>query len=138
MHLFRFRFSVNKYDRNFQARNVKRQQIQVNERMVAGDGFMLNFLSVMQLLSQRIDMNKVDPYYLHSPKSRINITEDTRLNMTTTEATEWIEALQKEDKDFAWAEPKFTTECWYLTLYAHHLSVMPCIRRYQRRLRAIR
>ena len=32
----------------------------------------------------------------------------------------------------------FHTECWYLTLQAHHLSVMPCIRRYQRRLRALR
>ena len=30
-------------------RNVKRQQIQVMERFVAGDGFMLNFLSVMQV-----------------------------------------------------------------------------------------
>ena len=35
-------------------RNVKRQQIQVNERMVAGDGFMLNFLSVMQHLSSKV------------------------------------------------------------------------------------
>ena len=26
----------------------------VNERMVAGDGFMLNFLSVMQLLSAKV------------------------------------------------------------------------------------
>jgi len=118
-------------------RNVKRQQIQVNERMVAGDGFMLNFLSVMQHLSSKVVIDKVDPYYLHNPKSRINISEDTRLNMTTTEATEWIEKFSKED-GYNWKDPKFTTECWYLTLYAHHLSILPCIRRYQRRLRAIR
>ena len=37
-------------------RNVKRQQIQVNERMVAGDGFMLNFLSVMQHLSSKVSL----------------------------------------------------------------------------------
>ena len=28
----------------------------VNERMVAGDGFMLNFLSVMQLLSAKVSV----------------------------------------------------------------------------------
>ena len=36
------------------------------------------------------------------------------------------------------APAKFSTECWFLTLQAHHLSVLPCIRRYQRRLRALR
>ena len=118
-------------------RNVKRQQLQVNERMVAGDGFMLNFLSVMQHLSSKVVIGKVDPLYLHSPKSRIAIGEDTRLNMTNSEATEWIESLTKE-VGFEWKEAKFTTECWYLTLYAHHLAILPCIRRYQRRLRAIR
>ena len=29
----------------------------------------------------------------------------------------------------------FHTECWYMTLYAHHLSIMPTIRKYQRRAR---
>ena len=38
----------------------------------------------------------------------------------------------------AFAPAKFSTECWFLTLQAHHLSVLPCIRRYQRRLRALR
>ena len=32
----------------------------------------------------------------------------------------------------------FHTECWFLTLQAHHLAILPCIRRYQRRLRAVR
>ncbi len=30
-------------------RNVKRQQMHVDERIVAGDGFMINFVSVMQV-----------------------------------------------------------------------------------------
>ena len=46
-------------------RNVKRQQLQVMERYVAGDGFMLNFLSVMQHLSSKVKMETVDVYYLH-------------------------------------------------------------------------
>lgn len=36
------------------------------------------------------------------------------------------------------SEPKFPTECFFLTLHAHHLSILPCCRRYIRRLRAIR
>ena len=46
-------------------RNVKRQQIQVMERFVAGDGFMLNFLSVMQVSTfptcSRFSLNKSAP-----------------------------------------------------------------------------
>ena len=38
----------------------------------------------------------------------------------------------------AWSEPTFHTECWYLTLHCHHLSVLPATRKYQHRLRAIR
>ena len=82
-------------------------------------------------------MDKVDVFYLHSPKTRINVSEDTRLNMTTKEVEEWVQTLEKSDS-FEWKDSNFHTECWHLTLFAHHLSILPCIRRYQRRLRAIR
>lgn len=36
------------------------------------------------------------------------------------------------------SEPKFPTECFFLTLHTHHLSILPSCRRYIRRLRAIR
>lgn len=35
-------------------------------------------------------------------------------------------------------EPKFSTECFFLTLHCHHLAILPVTRKYQRRLRAIR
>jgi hypothetical protein len=34
--------------------NEKRAQIQVDERSLAGDGFMLNILSIMQLLAVKV------------------------------------------------------------------------------------
>lgn len=37
-----------------------------------------------------------------------------------------------------WQDPKFPTECFFLTLHCHHLSIIPAVRRYQRRIRAIR
>lgn len=32
----------------------------------------------------------------------------------------------------------FSTICWFLTLHCHHLSLLPAIQKYHRRLRAIR
>ena len=57
--LFTFLFTI------FKVRNAKRQQLQVQERFVAADGFMLNFLSVMQHLSSKVKMGQVDIFYLH-------------------------------------------------------------------------
>lgn len=34
--------------------------------------------------------------------------------------------------------PNFHTECWFMTLHAHHLAIMPAIQRYNKRLRAIK
>uniref|UniRef100_A0A2K6QJF8 Ubiquitin conjugation factor E4 n=1 Tax=Rhinopithecus roxellana TaxID=61622 RepID=A0A2K6QJF8_RHIRO len=46
--------------------------------------------------------------------------------------------LEKNGDQPPFSEPKFPTECFFLTLHAHHLSILPSCRRYIRRLRAIR
>lgn len=133
------RDAVLKFITEVLARNAKRRQMQVNERTVAGDGFMLNVLSVLQNLSSKISLNKVDFLYLHSKHSRLEpIGDDARMKMDQKEAEDWVNEQLKAKADEAAATPKFTTECWYLTLQAHHISILPCIRRYQRRLRALR
>ena len=113
------------------ARNGKRTQLQANERLVAGDGFMLNVASVLQHLCAKVKQDKVDPEYLHRPNCRIDISEESRLKASSQEAKEYVE--KQEDK-----ESNFPTECWFLTLVAHHVGVLPIVRRYQRRLRALR
>ena len=40
-------------------RNCKRAQLQSDERLVAGEGFMLNVLTVLQQLSIKIKLDKV-------------------------------------------------------------------------------
>ena len=99
---------------------------------------MLNLLSVLQHLSAKVTLSQVDFFYLHSKEhSRLpSLTRDeARLKMDGREAEKWTEGLAPA----AWKNaPKFTTECWYLTLQAHHISILPCIRRYQRRLRHLR
>ena len=42
------------------------------------------------------------------------------------------------EKDESWIEPKFPTECFFMTIQAHHLGLLPCFRRHSRRLRALR
>jgi len=116
-------------------RNEKRSQMQVNEKLVAPDGFMLNLCYVLQRLSLKIKREKVDLFYPFHPKGRVMVRKnDTRIKMTSSEAEEWLSTLS--DSDFR--DIKFHTECFFLTLESHHISLLPIIRKYQRRTRAIR
>ncbi|GLV34489.1 Ubiquitination factor E4B [Carabus blaptoides fortunei] len=116
--------------------NEKRAQIQMEERTLAGDGFMLNLLSVLQLLAVRIKLDKIDVLYPFHPSCLVEIKNDTRLRFASQEATKWLEELNKSGHK--WSEVKFSTQCWFLTLHCHHLALLPALQKYQRRLRAIR
>ncbi|XP_063799901.1 ubiquitin conjugation factor E4 B isoform X2 [Pseudophryne corroboree] len=117
--------------------NMKKAQMQTDDRLVSTDGFMLNFLWVLQQLSTKIKLETVDPMYIFHPKCRIALPSDeTRVKATMEEVTSWISELNPDPASFS--EPKFPTECFFLTLHAHHLAVLPSCRRYIRRLRAIR
>lgn len=118
-------------------RNVKKAQMQTDDKLVSTDGFMMNFLWVLQQLSMKIKLETVDPLYIFHPKCRLNVsTEETRLKATMEDLKSWLAELYEDPSKFS--EPKFPTECFFLTLQAHHLSILPCCRRYIRRLRAIR
>ncbi|XP_066546655.1 ubiquitin conjugation factor E4 B isoform X2 [Amia ocellicauda] len=118
-------------------RNVKKTQMQTDDRLVSTDGCMLNFLWVLQQLSMKIKLETVDPFYIFHPKCRLNVTTDeTRLKATMEDLKSWL--VELHDDPCRFSEPKFPTECFFLTLHAHHLSILPGCRRYIRRLRAIR
>ncbi|KAM9270238.1 ubiquitin conjugation factor E4 B isoform 2-T2 [Morus bassanus] len=117
--------------------NMKKAQMQTDDRLVSTDGFMLNFLWVLQQLSTKIKLETVDPMYIFHPRCRIDLpTDETRVKATMEDVTAWIAELYRDPSPFS--EPKFPTECFFLTLHAHHLSILPSCRRYIRRLRAIR
>uniref|UniRef100_A0A7N4PNT4 Ubiquitin conjugation factor E4 n=1 Tax=Sarcophilus harrisii TaxID=9305 RepID=A0A7N4PNT4_SARHA len=117
--------------------NMKKAQMQTDDRLVSTDGFMLNFLWVLQQLSTKIKLETIDPTYIFHPRCRIVLPSDeTRVKATMEEVTSWMTELYGEQSPFS--EPKFPTECFFLTLHAHHLSILPSCRRYIRRLRAIR
>ncbi|XP_057685766.1 ubiquitin conjugation factor E4 B isoform X1 [Corythoichthys intestinalis] len=117
--------------------NVKKAQMQTDDKLVSTDGFMLNFLSVLQQLSMKIKLETVDPFYIFHPRCRLAVSpEETRLKATMEELKSWLSELHEDSTKFS--EPKFPTECFFLTLHTHHLSILPGCRRYIRRLRAIR
>ncbi|XP_054114726.1 ubiquitin conjugation factor E4 B isoform X4 [Callithrix jacchus] len=117
--------------------NMKKAQMQTDDRLVSTDGFMLNFLWVLQQLSTKIKLETVDPTYIFHPRCRITLPNDeTRVNATMEDVNDWLSELYGDQPPFS--EPKFPTECFFLTLHAHHLSILPSCRRYIRRLRAIR
>ncbi|XP_056651779.1 ubiquitin conjugation factor E4 B isoform X2 [Monodelphis domestica] len=117
--------------------NMKKAQMQTDDRLVSTDGFMLNFLWVLQQLSTKIKLETIDPTYIFHPRCRIVLPSDeTRVKATMEEVTGWVTELYGDQSPYS--EPKFPTECFFLTLHAHHLSILPSCRRYIRRLRAIR
>lgn len=102
--------------------NEKRTQMQSDDRALAGDGFMLNLLSILQMLAVKVNickkldffptlvqifgflllkllfqvkMDKIDPLYPFHPNSMVDVKDETRLKLTSQEASDWIEDLSK-------------------------------------------
>lgn len=73
--------------------NEKRSQLQMEERNLAGDGFMLNLLSVLQMLSVKVKLDKVEFLYPFHPNAIVDIKNDTRLKFTSQETADWLEEL---------------------------------------------
>ncbi|XP_029663041.1 ubiquitin conjugation factor E4 B-like [Formica exsecta] len=114
--------------------NEKRAQIQMEDiPSFAGDGFLLNLLSILQMLSVNIKLDTVDPLYPFHPSNFVEIKNDTRLKLTLQEVAEWQKHLDSTHK---WTEPKFQTQCWFLTLHCHHIALLPALQNYRRKLYA--
>ncbi|KAH9506359.1 Ubiquitin conjugation factor E4 B [Dermatophagoides farinae] len=119
-------------------RNSTRSRLHLDEKSVASDGFFTNLTSVLQLLSVKIKREKIDPLFPMNQNNPLAIKkDDSRIKFNQAEAEKWLEQ-EMAKPDFAWNEVTFSTQCFFQTLYAHHISVIPCIRKHMRRLRTIR
>lgn len=69
--------------------------LQTDDKLVSTDGFMLNFLWVLQQLSMKIKLETVDPYYIFHPRCRLAVShEETRLKATMEELKSWLTELR--------------------------------------------
>ncbi|XP_055375638.1 ubiquitin conjugation factor E4 B [Condylostylus longicornis] len=111
--------------------NARRIQFHVDEKSLARDGFMLNLMGVLQQLSVKIKLPRVDPLYPFHWESMVDIEKDTKLRFDDSQYNEFVKKVET-------APPNFQTQCWFLTLQAHHLGIMPAIQRYRQKIRAIK
>jgi ubiquitin conjugation factor E4 B len=116
--------------------NLKRSNIQANDMIVSGDGFILNVLVLLQELSLPIRKEKVDLMYpFNEQKFPLPIkTDEARINTTKETFTEWIKTIDLNSME----NPNFNTQIFFLTYYAHHLSIISIITKYSRRIRVIK
>lgn len=70
--------------------NEKRTQSHSDEKRLARDGFMLNVMTVLQKLSIKIKLERVDPKYPFHHESLIDIKADTKLRFDETEFNKWV------------------------------------------------
>uniref|UniRef100_A0A1A9UJ04 Ubiquitin conjugation factor E4 B n=1 Tax=Glossina austeni TaxID=7395 RepID=A0A1A9UJ04_GLOAU len=123
-----------KYIAEILCHNQRRVQFASDEKMLARDGLVINLMNVLQQLSVKIKLDRIDPQYPFYRDSLIEIHGDTRLRFNREESekfwiTEYIHTA---------SNPNFQTHCWFLTLQAHHLGFMPAIQRYRQKSRAIK
>ncbi|XP_036328345.1 ubiquitin conjugation factor E4 B isoform X2 [Rhagoletis pomonella] len=114
--------------------NERRAQLACDEKLLARDGFVINLMSVLQQLSVKIKLDRIDPAFPFYKDSLISIENDTKLRYADDEYKQFIE------RNFATVthNANFQTQCWFLTLQAHHLGYMPAIQRYRQKARAIK
>lgn len=75
--------------------NEKRTQLHADERTLARDGFMCNLLCVLQKLSMKIKLDRVDGMYPFHWDALINIEKETKLRFDEPEYKQWSQALRK-------------------------------------------
>ena len=78
--------------------------------------------SLFQVLTRTLlscQMDRIDPhYYAHS--SRVSIREETRINATREEATQWEESHRLPD---GIQKPHFLSDIYYLALATSHYGL---------------
>ncbi|XP_061397398.1 ubiquitin conjugation factor E4 B [Musca vetustissima] len=118
--------------------NERRVQFASDEKLLARDGFAINLMCVLQQLSVKIKLDRIDPQYPFYKNSLIYIEQDTKLRFTEEEYKQFLDQHFTATNTETTPQPNFQTQCWFLTLQAHHLGFMPAIQRYRQKCRAIK
>ena len=75
--------------------NKKRTQFHSDEKKLARDGFMLNVMTILQKLSVKIKLERVDARYPFHFESLVSIEDDTKLRYDDTEFKDWLATDRK-------------------------------------------
>ncbi|XP_017025886.1 ubiquitin conjugation factor E4 B [Drosophila kikkawai] len=114
--------------------NDRRVQFASDEKLLARDGFVINLMSVLQQLAVKIKLDRIDPHFHYHKNSLVNIEQDTKIRYNEEEYRNFLARDFSQPVENA----NFQTQCWFLTLQAHHLGYLPAIQRYRQKVRAIK
>lgn len=117
--------------------NARKSQLRANEAAVSENGFVLNILTVLQKLSSKVKIEKISYNYHLQNSCLLNISSETRIKMTTQQVDAACQKYLNESENM---KANFSTVCFYVTMFAHHVSVMPICRgftHYNRTLREL-
>lgn len=114
--------------------NDRRVQFASDEKLLARDGFVINLMSVLQQLAVKIKLDRIEPNFHYHKNSLVNIEQDTKIRYSEEEYRNFLARDFSEPVENA----NFQTQCWFLTLQAHHLGYLPAIQRYRQKVRAIK
>ncbi|KJE97383.1 hypothetical protein, variant [Capsaspora owczarzaki ATCC 30864] len=127
--------------------NAKRAQMRASFQHHSTDGFCFNLVGVLLRLSDKFadpinpNMAKIDNGYLLHPDSRVHVGDETKIAAAADEVSRWIDqrnfartqAFQQAQKKqliddstkiTEFNPPNFITECFYMTMAAHHIGVV--------------
>lgn len=114
--------------------NAKWTQFQPDFTLLSRGGFMVNVLCCLQKLCLKVKLEKVDPLYIFYETSKLVLASETKTKASQDEYDRWCEKNKAQWKQ---ENPSFPTECFFLTMQAHHLSIIPLSRTFNRRQRDI-
>ncbi|RUP52168.1 hypothetical protein BC936DRAFT_138761 [Jimgerdemannia flammicorona] len=127
-------------------KNEKRAQMQVDRQTVATDGFMGNLAAVLlNFCNPFMDASKIDridPDYLRTPQSRIDVSKDTKINATQEESDAYYkEGAAQPDRNPTISyspetDPHFITESFFLALTFLHYGPIRSLVNYNDFLRS--
>lgn len=114
--------------------NARKSQLRANERAVSQNGFILNILTVLQKLSLKVKIEKISSnYHLHN-SCLLSMSSETRIKMTRQQVSAACQRYMNESQNKA----NFSTICFYMTMFTHHVSVMPICRGFTHYNRTLR
>ncbi|CAI4224160.1 unnamed protein product [Auanema sp. JU1783] len=94
-------------------KNSNRAKMRATAAHLCNDNFICNFLWILFELSQKIAVGKVNVFYPFQDNSRVDLKEETRIKMNSTEAKSFADS-----HNVATSEDNFSTECFFLTVHA--------------------
>ena len=128
------RDSVVLFFSNIMNANTKWTQFSPDLSLLSKPGFMMNVLSCLQMLCVKVKLEKVDLNYIFYDTNKINLSSATKIRATDDQYNNW---RGKNIDSWKQQNPSFPTECFFLTMQAHHLSIVPLSRTFNRRQRGI-